>query len=275
MCKITAVDVGMCLPKCFVIIVNLFTFILGLLIFGAFIFAMAYVKTLLGHGGLSFLFYVPIAFGGIILLISFFGCCGACLKNRCMLMTFAIFLLIIFVCQIGVVYVVYDVFAQINQSVSAYLTNTIESAKDEPEDERIMYYIWEVIQNLFECCGVNSLTDWQTLGDESLPISCCPMRNETEVTDIQMSQNATTCSYEDAFTVGCKSLVTNQLDMSFHPVTVGVTVVLAIQLINLILACCMFFVYSWTNKRNTRIKTFSVTSDQTVRDQFIVKNDRF
>lgn len=46
------------------------------------------------------------------------------------------------------VYVVYDVFAQINKSVSAYLTNTIESAKDEPEDERIMYYVWEVIQHL-------------------------------------------------------------------------------------------------------------------------------
>lgn len=27
MCKITAIDVGMCLPKCFVIIVNLFTFV--------------------------------------------------------------------------------------------------------------------------------------------------------------------------------------------------------------------------------------------------------
>ncbi len=37
-------------------------------------------------GGLDILFYGPIAFGGIIVFISFFGCCGACFKNRCMLM---------------------------------------------------------------------------------------------------------------------------------------------------------------------------------------------
>lgn len=42
---------------------------------------------IIGNGNLDFLFYAPIAFGGFIVFISFFGCCGACFKNRCMLMT--------------------------------------------------------------------------------------------------------------------------------------------------------------------------------------------
>lgn len=45
------------------------------------------MQMFVGNGSLNFLFYGPIAFGGIIVFISFFGCCGACCKNRCMLMT--------------------------------------------------------------------------------------------------------------------------------------------------------------------------------------------
>lgn len=79
--------------------------LLGLLIFGASIVGMTVVESelgipnqwsskyfsliqmIVGHGNLNFLFFGPIAFGGIIVFISFFGCCGACFKNRCMLMT--------------------------------------------------------------------------------------------------------------------------------------------------------------------------------------------
>lgn len=53
------------------------------------------------------------------------------------------------------------------------------------------------------------------------------MRNETEVTD-ETSQNAT-CTQANAFDNGCKTLVTDYLDDMFHPVTVGVIVVLTIQ----------------------------------------------
>lgn len=53
------------------------------------------------------------------------------------------------------------------------------------------------------------------------------MRNETEVTD-ETSQNAT-CTQATAFENGCSQLVTDYVNVTFHPVTVGVTVVLAIQ----------------------------------------------
>ncbi|KAG4079891.1 hypothetical protein HA402_015022 [Bradysia odoriphaga] len=290
MCKITAVDVGMCLPKCFVIVVNLLTFLLGSLMLGASIFGMVFVKSMIGSGSLNVLFYGPIAFGGIIVFISFFGCCGACCKNRCMLMTFAILLFIIFACQVGFVYFVYDLYAQLSKSVNDYLTDTMKSSKDND----ILFHIWEFIQHFFECCGVNSLNDWAMV-TETLPTSCCLMRNETEVTVMtemtlmtemtvvtemteEISQNST-CTQENAFERGCKTLVTDYLNVMFHPLTVGVIAVLTIQLINLVLSCCMFFVYGWTNHHKNR-KTYSAkgfvdTSPQRVHDQFIIKKDRF
>ncbi len=53
------------------------------------------------------------------------------------------------------------------------------------------------------------------------------MRNETEVA-VETSQNAT-CTEENSFYKGCKKLVTDYLDFMFHPFTVGVIVVLTIQ----------------------------------------------
>lgn len=52
------------------------------------------------------------------------------------------------------------------------------------------------------------------------------MRNETEVPET--SQNAT-CTESNAFETGCEKRVTNYLDVWFHPVTVGVIVILSIQ----------------------------------------------
>lgn len=46
-----------------------------------------------------------------------------------------------------------------------------------------------------------------------------------------MSQNAT-CNHSNAFPSGCKRLVTQFLEMIFHPVTVGVIIVLVIQVRN-------------------------------------------
>lgn len=56
------------------------------------------------------------------------------------------------------------------------------------------------------------------------------MRNETEVTEVtdETSQNAT-CTQSNAFDYGCKKWVTDQLNVVFHPLTVGVIVVLTIQ----------------------------------------------
>lgn len=114
---------------------------------------------------LNFLFYGPITFGAIIVVISFFGCCGACCKSRCMLMTvskisnflyincmswepnhiflqFAVLLFIIFAFQVGLVYFVYEIFAEFNRSVNKKLMETIEYSKD----NEVYHYIWEFIQ---------------------------------------------------------------------------------------------------------------------------------
>lgn len=56
---------------------------------------------------------------------------------------FAILLLIIFACQVGVVYLVYDLFAQFNKSVNGFLMDTMKSSKD----NEMFFHIWEFIQH--------------------------------------------------------------------------------------------------------------------------------
>lgn len=273
MCKITATDLGMCLPKCFVIVVNLFTFLLGSLIIGACMSQMMKVEESIGHDGLNFLFHGPIGFGAFVVFISFFGCCGAWFKNRYMLMTFAVLLLVVLAIQVGVVYIVYEAFASLNKTVNKYLMATIKLAKDESDDDfKVATFVWQYIQKHFNCCGVNSSSDWQVESNKTLPISCCPTLKESEVI-MGMSQNAT-CNQSNAFPTGCKRLVTQFLEMIFHPVTVGVIIVLMIQLVNVIFSCCMFFVYG-RKKRNANGMSVLATSPQAVHDHFIINKERF
>ncbi|KAJ6649040.1 hypothetical protein Bhyg_04273 [Pseudolycoriella hygida] len=217
MCKITAVDVGMCLPKCFVIIINVFTF-------------------------------------------------------------FAILLFIIFACQVGIVYFVYSLVAKMNKSANNFLLSTIASR----EDNFIYYNIWEYIQLSGKCCGVKSFNDWKMV-NETLPRSCCPMLNTTMALNgtMQIAANDSmmdvTCTQSNAVQNGCKKLLTDYLREATHPITVGVIIVLAIQLINLILACCMFFVYGRTQhitKRKTKHEFIDMSPVQ-VHDQFLLKKEHY
>ena len=42
-----------------------------------------------------------IALGVIVLVIGFFGCCGACTENSCMMTTFACLLALVVLCQVS------------------------------------------------------------------------------------------------------------------------------------------------------------------------------
>lgn len=68
-----------------------------------------------------------IAFGGIIFLISFFGCCGAIRESYCLMMTYASILLVIFIAQVvvAVLVLVYreDVKGQILNAIGKVWAN--------------------------------------------------------------------------------------------------------------------------------------------------------
>ncbi|KAG7306913.1 hypothetical protein JYU34_007020 [Plutella xylostella] len=170
---------------------------------------------------------VLIIVGIIIFIVAFFGCCGAVKENHCMITTFSVFLLLIFVAELGVGIAGYvkqkdleaSFLRSLNESIAEYPTN---------KDVRNTF---DIVQTDLTCCGINGPKDWAT---NSLPIpdSCCAAREITAGT-------AAACTPETAHPDGCL----NKLVGLFQDIAVvlgGVGLGIAfIQLLGVIFACCL------------------------------------
>ncbi|XP_027558667.1 tetraspanin-4 isoform X3 [Neopelma chrysocephalum] len=110
--------------------------------------------------------------GTFVMIIGFVGCIGAIKENKCLLLSFFIMLLIIFLLELTVVilFFVYtdkiDKYAQRDLKKGLHLYGT---------DGNIgLTNAWSIIQTDFRCCGVSNYTDWfEVYNTTRVPDSCC------------------------------------------------------------------------------------------------------
>ncbi|ELU09793.1 hypothetical protein CAPTEDRAFT_169938 [Capitella teleta] len=122
------------------------------------------------------------AAGIIVLVVGFFGCCGAIMENQCMLFTYFMLVVVIFVMEIvaGILAFVYR--AEIEKVVKAELYKGVNTKypADNSLDEEGLRTGWHAIQSHFQCCGVNNYTDWYGShgwpNSNFVPVSCCKLR---------------------------------------------------------------------------------------------------
>ncbi|XP_038074263.1 tetraspanin-4-like [Patiria miniata] len=120
---------------------------------------------------------VTMIVGGVIMLVSFLGCCGAIRENACMVFTYFVLMSGILIVEmiaggLGI--------ANRNQ-VAAFVE------KDLTQNGLPLYgtvgqqglsTAWDRMQNFLLCCGVTNATDWQQFhprlyGRGQTPDSCC------------------------------------------------------------------------------------------------------
>ncbi|XP_017667240.1 PREDICTED: tetraspanin-4 isoform X2 [Lepidothrix coronata] len=110
--------------------------------------------------------------GTFVMIIGFVGCIGAIKENKCLLLSFFIMLLIVFLLELTVVilFFVYtdkiDKYAQRDLKKGLHLYGT---------DGNIgLTNAWSIIQTDFRCCGVSNYTDWfEVYNTTRVPDSCC------------------------------------------------------------------------------------------------------
>ncbi|XP_045474137.1 CD63 antigen-like [Harmonia axyridis] len=114
---------------------------------------------------------VLIAVGVIIFIVAFLGCCGAAKESQCMISTFAILLIVIFVLEIAAGIIGYIHRNEVEVMLEDKLNSTISDYYINEDIKRT----WDVAQHEGECCGINGPTDWQSVTkNDSLPHTCCP-----------------------------------------------------------------------------------------------------
>lgn len=216
---------------------NLLFFIFGILIIVGGALLTTEFRQLLRSVGQSISSFagIVIAVGVIMLVISFFGCCGAFRENYCLLVTFAAFLALVLLVEVGSVVAGVVMKNKLIPVIEEHLKGELKA-----------YYIseditisWDQRQTQFECCGASNYTDWtqNLIMNGSVPESCCIPGDGCNVTGLAL----TSAEYAEniIFTTGCvESLGTWVLgDIGkIIGIAVGLTF---IQVVGIFLASCL------------------------------------
>lgn len=217
---------------------------LALLVLGVWtIVDRPYLEQLLGSDMYITSAYILIASGCVIFFVSFLGCFGALKEIKCMLLTYFIFVLLLFICLLiggALGYVFRD---KASMTINNAMIATMKQY-DENEENSPIKDAWDETQQAMKCCGINDYEDWSKnnngYGKRSdkaqVPRSCCK-HNKTTENLINCTEEPTE---ENAYIYGCKHKAVTFVQG--HAVIiggVGISVAL-VMLLGLVLSSLLF-----------------------------------
>ncbi|CAL8248363.1 unnamed protein product [Merluccius merluccius] len=106
--------------------------------------------------------------GVIITCIAFLGFIGALKENRCFLLTFFILLLILMLMELAAACLLLFYNEQIRKELEKELTQSLKKT-NEMSVSNDTNSDWDIVQQMFNCCGVRNSSDW----NQTVPASCC------------------------------------------------------------------------------------------------------
>ncbi|XP_050982207.1 tetraspanin 34a [Labeo rohita] len=121
--------------------------------------------------------YVLIGVGGFLALMGFLGCCGAIQENKCMLLSFFVIVLIIFLVEVAAA-IVLVVFEPLVENILDKVEQAVaKSIKGKYGDDESFTSVWNNTMNELKCCGYKNYTDFTDspfVSSSSLyPDTCC------------------------------------------------------------------------------------------------------
>lgn len=112
--------------------------------------------------------YVAITLGVIILIIGFFGCCGAALDSPCMLFTYLVIMAIVVLMELSAAGLVWK--HGDGDKFQKFLTDSIKERIDRAvQGDGASYRFVDLLQLHLECCGGYDKNDYNL---DNIPQSC-------------------------------------------------------------------------------------------------------
>ncbi|KAK0144560.1 Leukocyte surface antigen CD53 [Merluccius polli] len=159
--------------------------------------------------------------GVIITCIAFLGFIGALKENRCFLLTFFILLLILMLMELAAACLLlfYDK-EELEKELTQSLKETIKKSKVSNDTNSD----WDMIQQMFDCCGVGNLSDW----NYTVPASCC---------------KGAKCSPQPQYqkvALGCLDVVSGWFEENFLLAGIAVIVLCVIEVLGMCFSMTLF-----------------------------------
>lgn len=262
-----ALGCGGTLGKVFLILINIIFFLLGLglLIVGALMKANVKIVTdevkpalntvtvssyKLGDlaDNLSVVFIV---IGVFIFIVAGLGLFGACCQNRCMLVTYAILVLVLFIAKIAAIALWFTMQGEVEDKVKNEMLTSLQTyfTDDSVDTGSEVSKSWNYMFMTLDCCAINKVTSgtndfdkspWCTETGKScqatsaeVPRTCCVGRDASTYTTATAPCTTGVSGYN---TMGCYDALKAEIDSYSTPVIgVGITI-LVIELLAVIFA---------------------------------------
>lgn len=183
--------------------------------------------------------YIFIALGCALIVISFFGFCGAVKENRCLLGVFFAIVLVIFIVEIVGAILAFVYYPQVEEVIIDSMADYKPNNDTDP-----LTLAWDALQELIPCCGFNDSLNWVAYGPypvltqippQIVPASCCDTENDdSDLAAVALLQ----CQSlgQGVHAEGCETRL-----QSYFWVIGGVGIaILVIELLAMIFACCLF-----------------------------------
>jgi len=171
--------------------------------------------------------------GGVIFVVAFFGCCGAWKESRCLIYTYAVFLAIILVAQLGAGIAAYMLKGDLNTEVSKKMNSGMEHYQQEGFEG--VTDTWDIVQKNLQCCGVDAPGDWSLkrptlFPNGTYPDSCCKGGQEAAC-----GKDSSKPKYDN----GCFELFKSEFVDNIATIGGVALGVAALEFVVILLACCL------------------------------------
>lgn len=208
--------------------------------------------------------YFLIGLGGVVFVVSFIGCCGACKENKCMLGTYFCFLLLVFLAFAAVGILAVTSQATLLTNVEKHLKRRLTHYYNQTGSEPFTVAI-DFVQVEYECCGIAGSRDfinseWRNSSygklpeAKQVPFTCCVLHNEYDRQAFLHPQpkNSQLCQSEDRrvyattlnggpfrYEVGCWDSVGKWFQLETTVIMCGALGVAGLLIFGMLFALCL------------------------------------
>ncbi|GFT28945.1 tetraspanin-7 [Trichonephila clavipes] len=164
--------------------------------------------------------YVFIGTGALILIVGFFACCCTVKGQPALLYILAVFLSIVFVCELTAGISAYVYRGKIQDGFKSGLNNSITLYGNGRIRDRDI----DMVQKYLKCCGVQDYLDWYSKWDNhSVPVSCCQDRANCHFSPVEDTS--------EIYTEGCYVKVVDFVNSNLGALLGGALALAGFQLI--------------------------------------------
>jgi len=202
--------------------------------------------------------YILIVISALIVIISFFGCCGAYKENKCMLGTYFTIILALFIAM--VVGAVLGYSGNLESTIKSPLLKALDKYDDTPGEntpKKALKSVWNEVQRELKCCGVDNVKDWTENPDIlnfhftppiNKPEGCCKIDrtdaelNPGEIEECRKSVEAPDAQNAKYYFEGCYTAMKNQVKENQNilvGVAIGVVVLMFLNMLFAFALCTM------------------------------------